>query len=247
MQDAKEFEGKTIDEAIERACNEFNVPREKLNIEILAEGSQGFFGFMGGKKARVSASLMNLDAAFDTPAAAEERKPAAPARVPRDVKPDVKPVDASGDETAAEAQKMLEGILDHMGFDFPTQATKVDDYIVLNIDGDGSGILIGKGGQTLDAMQYIVNKAVNKNGAERKRIILDTENYREKKEKNLVALAERLAEKVRRTRKPITLNPMNAHDRRVIHMALQNARGLVTKSRGDGAMKKVVIIPSRKR
>lgn len=243
MQDAREFEGKTIDEAIERACNEFNVPREKLNIEILAEGSQGLFGFMGGKKARVSASLLNLDAAFDTHAAVEEHKPVAPARVPERTEP----LDASDEETAAEARKMLEGILNHMGFDFPTQATKVDDYIVLNIDGDGSGILIGKGGQTLDAMQYIVNKAMNKNGAERKRIILDTENYREKKEKNLIALAERLAEKVRRTRKPITLNPMNAHDRRVIHLALQNARGLVTKSRGDGAMKKVVIIPSRKR
>lgn len=242
MQDAREFEGKTIDEAIEKACNEFNVPREKLNIEILAEGSQGLFGFMGAKKARVSASLLNLDVALDAHIV-DEQKPAVAA--PRSER--VEPIDASSDETAVEAKKILEGILNHMGFDFPTQATQVEDYIVLNINGDGSGILIGKGGQTLDAMQYIVNKAINKNGGERKRIILDTENYREKKEKNLIALAERLAEKVRRTRKPITLNPMNAHDRRVIHLALQNARGLVTKSRGDGAMKKVVIIPSRKR
>ncbi|MEA3470702.1 MAG: KH domain-containing protein, partial [Thermodesulfobacteriota bacterium] len=140
----------------------------------------------------------------------------------------------------------LEGILSRMGIDFPVNAAREDEYIVLDIKGDGGGLLIGRGGQTLDALQYIINKALNKNGRDRKRIILDTENYRKKKEKNLIALAEKLGAKAKSIRKSVTVSPMNAHDRRIIHLALQNDKGLATKSRGEGAFRKIIIVPTKK-
>jgi spoIIIJ-associated protein len=271
MKDAREFEGKTIDEAIEKACVELSVPREKLHIEILAEGSQGLFG-LGSRKARISASPLSFDISLEEEPVVVKEKPVmaekprtekARAEKPRTEKTKTerpaadKPrpeaprqMTAPGPEDenlGAEAKKVLEGVLTRMGFNFPTSVEITEEYIIITIEGDGSGLLIGKGGQTLDAIQYIVNKAVSRNGRELKRIILDTENYRDKKMKNLVALAEKVGEKVRRTKKPIALNPMNAHDRRIVHLALQNEKGIITKSRGEGALRKIIVIPSKKR
>lgn len=261
MKDAREFEGKTIDEAIEKACSELSVPREKLHIEILAEGSQGIFG-LGSRKARISASPLTFDISLEEETAAVKETPVKVEKARTDkpkterpatekVKPEApREMAAPGPEDeklGAEAKKVLEEVLTRMGFDFPTRVEINEEYIVITIEGDGSGLLIGKGGQTLDAIQYIVNKAVSRNGRELKRIILDTENYRDKKMKNLVALAEKVGEKVRRTKKPVALNPMNAHDRRIVHLALQNEKGIITKSRGEGALRKIIVIPSKKR
>jgi spoIIIJ-associated protein len=239
MKDPIEIEGKTIDEAIEKACKEFDLPREKLNIEILSEGTPGFFGLVGSKKARIRASVMSIDITIDDDEEETKREP-----VPKHV--ESAPETFDDPTISKEAREMLEGILSKMGIDFPVNAAREDEYIVLDIKGDGSGLLIGRGGQTLDALQYIVNKALNKNGRDRKRIILDTENYRKKKEKNLIALAEKLGAKAKRMRKSVTVSPMNAHDRRIIHLALQNDKGLTTKSRGEGAFRKIIILPTKK-
>jgi len=239
MKDPIEIEGKTIDEAIEKACKEFDLPREKLNIEILSEGTSGFLGLVGSKKALIRASVMSIDITIDDDEEETKREPAP--------KPHESAPETFDDPTISkEAQEMLEGILSRMGIDFPVNAAREDEYIVLDIKGDGSGLLIGRGGQTLDALQYIVNKALNKNGRDRKRIILDTENYRKKKETNLIALAEKLGAKAKRMRKSVTVSPMNAHDRRIIHLALQNDKGLTTKSRGEGAFRKIIIVPTKK-
>ncbi|MBN2846021.1 MAG: protein jag [Deltaproteobacteria bacterium] len=239
MKDPIEIEGKTIDDAIEKACKEFNLPREKLNIEILSQGTSGFLGLVGSKKALIRASVMSIDITIDGVEEETKRDPAAP--------PEESAPETFDDPTISkEAQEMLEGILSRMGIDFPVNAAREDEYVVLDIKGDGSGLLIGRGGQTLDALQYIVNKALNKNGRDRKRIILDTENYRKKKEKNLIALAEKLGAKAKRMRKSVTVSPMNAHDRRIIHLALQNDKGLTTKSRGEGAFRKIIIVPTKK-
>jgi len=227
--DVLEIEEKTIDEAIQKACEAFNVPREKLDIEILSEGSTGFLGILGTKTARIRAKILSINIDMDT-AAAEEP--------PREGTV----YDA---EIAGEAKAFVEGMLSRIGFDFPVTVEDADDCIALNIQGDGGGLLIGKGGQTLDAIQYLTNKVVNKNGNGGQRIILDTENYRQKREESLTALAEKLGEKAKRTRKPVTVNPMNAHDRRIIHMALQDDKDLTTRSRGEGAFRKIVIVPKK--
>lgn len=107
-------------------------------------------------------------------------------------------------------------------------------------------MLIGRRGQNLDAIQYIVNKAACRSANGRKTIIIDTEAYRKRREESLVAMAHKLGEKVRKTKKAITVSHMNAHDRRIIHMTLQNDDSLTTKSRGEGEYRKIVIIPSKR-
>ena len=238
-----EIEGKTIDDAIEKACQEFGLPREKLNIEILSEGSAGFLGLVGAKKACIRASILSLDLNMEGPAIERMESTATDAQSEKD---DVPRTEEVKESLARKAKEKLDGILGRMGLDFPVHVEETSESITLKIEGDGSGLLIGKGGQTLDALQYIVNKASNKNGKGRKRIILDTEDYRKRREQTLIALAEKLGEKVKKTKKPVTVNPMNAHDRRIIHLALQEDKQLTTKSRGEGAFRKIIIVPARK-
>jgi len=293
-----EIEGKSIDEAIEKACSEFQVPREKLNIEIIAAGNPGFLG-LGGKKAMIRASLLSIDMTLDdvfpwaetpTPmrteksteptlegnrtgirAVANRAKSAAPvpkgrpvvhpaATVPAPITKTPEPVeqkvtsqpnpapaaDHDGEPATEKAKRLLEGILTRMQISSPVDVEETEEAIVLNIRGDGSGLLIGKRGQNLDAIQYIVNKAVHHSANGDKMIVIDTEEYRKRREESLVALAMRLGEKVKKTKKAVTVGHMNAHDRRVIHMAMQDDETLTTKSRGEGEYRKIVILPARR-
>ncbi|MEN6463842.1 MAG: RNA-binding cell elongation regulator Jag/EloR [Syntrophaceae bacterium] len=269
-----EIEAKNVDEAIEKACREFNVPREKLNIEILSAGSSGLLG-IGARKARIRASLLTLDLEQETiilqpektgekekiewpekPEKADrpERQPEY-ARAPKEEK-EVRAetpnnsaysdLPASDPRTAGRAKEILEGILARMGLDYPVEAIESEESVTLRISGDGSGLLIGRGGQTLDAIQYIINKAINKARLDRRIIILDTEEYRGKREEYLLSLASKLAGKVKRSKKPVTISNMSARDRRIIHLALKDDPALLTKSRGEGAYRKIVIIPNKK-
>lgn len=209
--DTIEIEAKTIDEAIEKACGEFNVSREKLNIEIISEGSAGFLG-LGSKKAKIKASRLSLDIDLDAPfeLLKEEAEPAppvreepsatAPAPAPEPAPavspaPEVSEAPAGKEEhepLAQRAKSILEGVLQRMHLDFTVSVEETPDTIVLTINGDGGGLLIGKRGQNLDAIQYIVNKAATKIRDERKLIIVDTESYRQRREDSLNALARNL-------------------------------------------------------
>jgi spoIIIJ-associated protein len=226
------IEGKSIDEAIENACSAFGVPREKLNIEIVSEGSAGFLG-IGAKKVQIRASLLTIDLMIDEPIAGQS------------VEPEV--LETSVNDSAKDkAKRVLEGLLMRMQVSSPVSVEETEEAIVLNIQGDGSGFLIGKQGQNLDAIQYIVSKAVHHSVDGHKMIIVDTEGYRERREESLIAMALRFGEKVKKTKKPLTVGYMNAHDRRVIHMALQNDGTLTTKSRGEGEYRKILILPVRR-
>jgi len=257
---AIEIEGKTIDEAIEKACAALQAPREKLNIEIIAEGSAGFLG-LGSKKARIRATLlslhMSLDAVRTAPSAADEPGRETVRRREQRETSVVHPADATavqemtiargGEGMAAlTAQRFLEGLLEKMNLSCPVSVEEKAEKITLNIQGDGGGLLIGKRGQNLDAIQYIVNKAVNKTGNDRKMIVIDTEAYRKRREESLISLAEKLGEKVKRTRRAVTVGHMHAHDRRIIHLALQGDESLTTKSRGEGEYRKIIIMPVKK-
>ncbi len=242
--DSIEIEGKTIDEAIEKACNEFNVPREKLNIEIISDGATGFLG-LGSKKAKIRASIMSIDMAIDTPTPPSQKGAQKKSSVISSSMEPEEPKD-SAETPGMRAKRILEGILLRMNLDCLITVEETADTILLNIKGDGSGLLIGKRGQNLDAIQYIVNKAVSKYTNNRKMIVVDTESYRGKREESLIALAEKLAEKVKKSKKALTVGHMNAHDRRVIHLALQNDESLTTRSRGEGEFRKIVIIPAKK-
>lgn len=147
---------------------------------------------------------------------------------------------------ALKAQELLAGMLSRMTFECRVSAAETNETIILNIAGDDSGLLIGRRGQNLDALQYILNKSISKSETERKMIVVDSEEYRKRREESLLDMARRIREKVKKTQKPLSLSHMNAHDRRIIHLALQEDDELITKSRGEGEYRKVIVLPAKK-
>jgi len=145
-------------------------------------------------------------------------------------------------ETSADiAKKFLLDVLSKMKVDVDIEAREVEDSVMIQIHGKDSGIIIGRRGETLDSLQYLTSLVVNKNTNNYKRVIIDIENYRQKREETLVKLAERLAGKVIKYKKSVTLEPMNPYERRIIHSSLQNNKNIKTYSVGDEPNRKVVI------
>ena len=220
-----ETEGKTLEEAIRKACEELKASREDLEIEVLTNASSGFLGLVGVKNAQIRATV-------------KEAAPAAEAGAGL-------PADASS-QAAETAKKTLRDILSLLGIEAGVQLKEEPERIVLNIEGDGSGLLIGRKGQTLDALEYLINKIVHKGAEDKKRIVVDTENYRSRREESLVQLAQRLGDKAKQLGRPVTISPMSAHDRRIIHLALEEDKSLRTRSLGTGLYRKIVISPEKK-
>jgi spoIIIJ-associated protein len=212
-----EFEGKTTEEAIENASRELDLPMEELNIDVIEPGSAGIFGLVGGKRARIKVSVKSVQEST------EEDK-----------------------DVAGTAQEVLEKILTLIPIEAAIKADRVDDRIVLSIEGDRSGLLIGRKGKTLDALQYIVNKIVNKALDTKVDVVIDSEDYRKRREDSLAQIARKMGDKAKKTRKPVTTGPMNPHDRRIIHLTIKEDQDLETRSRGEGIMKRVVIIPKHR-
>lgn len=213
-----EFEGRTTEEAIENACRELNLSKEEMQIEVIEPGSAGIFGLVGGRKAKIRVTLLKAGA---------EEEPS---------------LEIEGMTLARET---LENILARIPVETVVSAQRVDGQIALDIEGDKSGLLIGRNGRTLDALQFIVNKIVNKTLDRKVRVVVDSENYRSRRKESLIQMALKMGGKAKKIKKPVTTNPLNPHDRRIVHLTLKEDEDLDTKSRGEGLMKKVVIIPKR--
>lgn len=145
------------------------------------------------------------------------------------------------------AREILQNLLEKMQEKATVGVQVEDDRINLRIETDDAGLLIGKQGQTLDALQYLVTKMLAKQSRRKVRIAIDVEAYRARHNEALALLAQKYGEKVKKSGKPITLNPMNPYDRRIVHMALQGDKDLKTTSRGEGLYKKVIISPAKRR
>lgn len=227
-----ETEGDTIDQAIEKALKILAVDREKITVDILSEGKRGILGF-GAQKARIRASLTRSgsDLTGERPDAVAVKEP------------------VSQGETAAlieRARAVLAETLRLMG----TQASvevkpgETSGETILEIRTEQSGLLIGRKGQTLEALQYLVSRIVgDRQGNEGVHTIIDVENYRERRRKTLQDMALRLGEKAKRQRKTITVDALSPADRRIIHAALQDDPWLTTKSLGQGSYRRLLIIP----
>ncbi len=136
--------------------------------------------------------------------------------------------------------------MQRFGTEAQIETIEDEESITLNIKGDGSGILIGRKGQTLDALQYLVNKIVHRSLSVKKQTVIDTEGYRQKRKDALLDLAKSLGEKVRAKGVPVSTNPLNPFERRIVHLALQDDAELTTKSTGEGMYRRVVISPQEK-
>lgn len=236
----KEFSAKTVDDAITAACQDFFVTSDKLDYEVLEEGSSGFLG-IGAKPALIKARVKE-DKEIVKETVKEPVK-----EVLKEEKTFVKEtakvsnVDARKVEEAA--KKFLGEVFDAMEMEVIVDAKYDDAEKALDVDmrGEEIGILIGKRGQTLDSLQYLVSLVVNRGQADYIRVKLDTENYRQRRKETLENLAKNIAYKVKRTKRPVSLEPMNPYERRIIHSALQNDRYVTTHSEGEEPFRRVVV------
>jgi spoIIIJ-associated protein len=144
------------------------------------------------------------------------------------------------------AQETLKKMISLISADTKISAEKKGDDIILNIEGNNPGILIGHRGRTLEALEFIVNKVVNKASEKKVRVIVDSENYRQRREEFLQRLAFRMGEKAKKTKRTVTIDPISPHDRRIVHLTLKGDQQISTKSKGEGLFKEVLIIPKQK-
>jgi len=241
--DFVESEGDTIDAAIDNALKLLGVPRDKVTVDIISEGRKGILGF-GAQKAKVRAALRK-------PSLEQKITEGSAMAAPRAVEPAgdaigtaVEAVDYSA--ITEKALAALGEILQHMGVAATVEQKSAANgtEIILQIKAADSGLLIGRKGQTLEALQYLVERiAGERQASDGPHIIVDIEDYRERRRKSLEDMALRLGEKAKRQRKTVTVDALSAADRRIIHAALQDDPWVTTKSLGQGSYRRLLIIP----
>ena len=305
MEDYREFSAKTVSDCITDACTTFSVPSDRLDYEVVSEGSAGFMG-LGAKPAKIKARVK--DESFEQieearkkvreeeeakkaaekaleaeKKAAEEAKKAAEKEafkkslesgkknsertfkgtnennsdseevnaketvVKENKKPRKELTEEEKKDVSDKAINFLNDVFASMGIQVNVTCNYniLDDCFVIDLSGEEMGILIGKRGQTLDSLQYLTSLVVNKGTSDYIRVKVDTENYRERRKETLENLAKNIAFKVKRTRRPVSLEPMNPYERRIIHSALQNDKYVTTHSEGEEPFRKVVVTLKR--
>ena len=305
MEDYIQFSAKTKSEAITKACIELGVSSDQLEIQVISEGSNGFFG-IGSKPAVIKVrkiepvseeeemkeivETVKLDSFKEEAPVQEEKKteaikpvkkeikePKAVSEKPRQPKPvkegaakekqprefrepkekqvrekttkPVKPVEILTDpeeikEVENRAKVFLRDVFASMNLgevEITSEYNTTDGSLEVDFEGEDMGILIGKRGQTLDSLQYLTSLVVNKGKSNYIRVKLDTEDYRKRRKETLENLARGIAYKVRKTRKPVILEPMNPYERRIIHSALQGNKFVETVSEGEEPYRHVVV------
>lgn len=255
---------KTIEAAVAEGLEKLGISREEAVVHVVEQPSSGLFGLIHKKMAVVDISAPDEEAEEDTveeTSPAEEAKEETPAEVPQaeeaaeEVKEEAPAEEKKAEreeptfdpeeqkKVAEEAKTFLAGVFAGMHLAVTMECRMTEERIMINLVGDGLGILIGKHGQTLDALQYLTNLAAGKSFRHHYFILLDVENYRERRQDTLEALARRLAGKVKRTGEEIRLEPMAAGERRIIHLALQDDHAVSTDSEGEAPYRYVVIRP----
>lgn len=238
-----ETTGTTEEEAINTALRKLGLSRDDVSVEVLDRGKKGFLG-IGSVPAKVRLSYeVEEPAAPETPA--EPKKPAAPKAAAPAQKPAPKPAAPAPEAgtKAAEVYSFLQGLFEHMGVNAEISISEDSEDGTVNVElsGENVGALIGRRGETLDAIQHLSNYVVNSDDSEHTRINIDAENYRAKRTEALESLAKKVAGKVTKYRRNVTLEPMNAYERHVIHTALQDYPGVTTYSTGTEPNRRIVV------
>ncbi len=247
MEKYLEMTGRNEELAIEAALQKLGLDRDDVSVEILERPKSGFLG-IGGSPAKVKVTYQAPDAPVAPPPApirVERPQPkAAPVKAEKAAPAPVKaavPV-ADDDDRAAGIAEFLTGLMAHMGVDaVPQVALGEENTYEVELVGQNLGALIGRRGETLDAIQQLTNYSVNRDRAKRVRVHVDAEHYRAKREESLVRLAEKVAGKVVKYRRNVTLEPMNAYERHVIHTALQENPAVTTYSIGTEPNRRTVV------
>ena len=232
--------GKTEDDAIAAALAELHLDRDDVSVEIIERAKSGFLG-IGASPAVVRVSYEAEDELIEEPAPVKEATPVeaeAPTAAPAEE--EAAPVDENADYAAIRG--FLTGLLSRMNVKADIEISPRDNGgINVNLSGSGMGAIIGRRGETLDAIQHLTNYVVNKGSEKHLHISVDAENYRSKREESLARLAEKMAEKAIKYKRSMALEPMNSYERHVIHTALQNYEGVTTSSTGVEPNRRVVV------
>ena len=230
-----EKSGKTEEAAIAAALEELGLDRDDVSVEIVERAKSGFLG-IGASPAVVRVQYEAPDeeseTAAEAPAATQEQPAAAPAA----------PAAADEPESYARIRAFVSGLLEHMGIQAEVEITaRENGGVNVNLSGSNMGAVIGRRGETLDAIQHLTNYAVNRGSDKHMHISVDAESYRAKREESRVRLAEKMAAKAIKYKRSMALEPMNSYERHVIHTALQDYEGVTTSSTGTEPNRRVVV------
>ncbi len=249
----------TVEEALQLALAELNTTEEQVKVEVLERPTKKLFGLLGSKPAKIRVTLKEISQTEtvhevkNITAQAEEK--ISESAVENITETEVDEENFSKSENLSEvndaeiidkAQKFLYDVLKEMQIDAKISVQENDGVIVFDLSGENLGVLIGKHGQTLDALQYLTNLVANRNDSEDKlRFVLDVENYRARRAETLQKLAKSVANRAVRMRQEVRLEPMNRHERRIIHTALQNDDRVETRSAGDEPYRYIIVVPNK--
>ncbi|MDD4320879.1 MAG: protein jag [Acidaminococcaceae bacterium] len=231
--------GKTVNDAVAAALDELQATKEQVEIEVLEESKNSLFGIFGGRLAKVKVTKKDV---IET-VIANDKNANYVTETEEETALDMIKVVENREDAELAAKEFLQKLFAAMKINVVMEKffNKEENSTVFKLHGPGMGVLIGKHGQTLDSLQYLTNLVANKHSQERVRFIVDVEDYRERRKETLVRLAQRLADKVKRTGEKVVLEPMNPYERKLIHMTLQNDEKVTTYSEGEEPYRKAVI------
>ena len=244
----QEFTAKNIDDAITEACEKLMVTSDRLEYEVISNGSAGFLG-INSKPAVIKARIKeeNIDSSINN-VKEEVKQNTKEVKEVNNTEDNSKVAEAKNSvvdeaELVKKSNDFLKDIFGAMNMEVSIDSKFDKEEKVLNVELSGAemGVLIGKRGQTLDSIQYLISLVVNRDSEDYIHVKVDTENYRERRKATLENLAKNIAYKVRKTRHSVALEPMNPYERRIIHSALQNDRYVTTHSEGDEPFRRVVV------
>ena len=237
-----EISGKTVDDALTEALVKLETTSDKVDVEVVEKGSSGILGLFNKPavirvRRKKDKDILEEDVVAEV--FHEEVKKEEPAVAPATEK---KP-EMTREEVESRIRNFLSDLFNAMDMEVAVEITFNDKEECINVElkGGNMGVLIGKRGQTLDSLQYLTNLAINKQSENYYRVKIDTEDYRKRRRETLENLAKNISFKVKRTKRPVSLEPMNPFERRVIHSALQNDRFVETHSEGDEPYRHVVV------
>ena len=258
MTEKREFYAASVEEAVTRAAKDLGTDREELSYRVVDQGNSGFLG-IGARDARIE---------VDVPAAASSGQPAV-----REALPDPPPAEESvvdeekatdgesgsvvsdiapepqedaediPDEIVEETEGRITTLLDAMGFDARVEVYDAGGFVAVDVATEDTALFIGQKGETIDALQYLVNASINRTRASRVRVVLDAEGYRQRRVEALQGMAHRSARKALREDRPVELPPMNPAERRVVHLFLRDNPKVMTESEGVGDARRVRVSP----
>ena len=275
MTQSQEFTGKNVDIAIKNACSALSISKEELKYEVISEGTSGIFGIVGRRDAKIQVILPKVkspedkkgilsivDEAFggevqkESAINAEQNNKTSGKEDSYYSKPNryqykndydiYGPPPEVTEESKNLGLEVVQKLADLITDDAKVTSQTQSDRLLLNINGGNPGILIGKKGQTLDAIQFLTDKIINRKSEDRVRVRIDIEGYMETRRNNLEHLALKMADRAKKTGRPTTINQISSQDRRIVHMVLRKDPQIRTQSVGDGYYRRLVIFPKRK-